>query len=213
MLSLRESVSDPVQRAITRSALWRGVIAAVLVPITLVILLVALDVWRASVGAAFLALPGNLLLAVVAIRAFLLARRGAQTERGASTDRALVLVCLVVGGFMLVLPALTALGAPGGIAVAIYAVAITAVLVVLCRSNWRTPSFRGSARRPRPRDLNPPGDWGDLSVAPKRTQRRERIASATAFTSRMRRSYVAATTMSRTPAMPSHSHQRPVALS
>jgi hypothetical protein len=51
-----------------------------------------------------------------------------------------VLVCLVVGGFMLVLPALTALGAPGGIAVAIYAVAITAVLVVLCRSNWRTPS-------------------------------------------------------------------------
>ncbi|MBD8217639.1 hypothetical protein IFU40_03215 [Microbacterium sp. CFBP 13617] len=144
MLSLREPVSDPVQRAITRSALRRGVIAAVLVPVTLVILLVALDVWRASVGAAFLALPGNLLLAVlfavVAIRAFLLARRGAQTERGASTDRALVLVCLVVGGFMLVLPALTALGAPGGIAVAIYAVAITAVLVVLCRSNWRTPS-------------------------------------------------------------------------
>lgn len=73
MLSLRESVSDPVQRAITRSALRRGVIAAVFVPVTLVTLLVAL-------------------------------------------------------------------GAPGGIAVAIYAVAITAVLVVLCRSNWRTPS-------------------------------------------------------------------------
>ncbi|WP_150955089.1 hypothetical protein [Microbacterium testaceum] len=133
-----------MKSAITRSALWRGVVAAVLVPTTLVMLLVALDVWVASVGAAFIALPGNLivavLFAVVAIRSFLLARRGAQTERGASIDRALVLVSLLVGGFMLVFPACTVLGAPGGIAVAIYAVAITAILVVLCRSNWRTPS-------------------------------------------------------------------------
>lgn len=137
-------MSAGVKTAIARSALWRGIIAAVLVPITLVMLLVALDVWVGSVGAAFLALPGNLLVAVlfavVAARSFVLARRGAQTERGASIDRALVLVSLIVGGFMLVLPACTVLSAPGGTAVAIYAVAITAILVVLCRSNWRTPS-------------------------------------------------------------------------
>lgn len=129
---------------VKRAALWRGVIAVVLMPVTLVMLLVALDVWVASVGAAFLALPGNLLVAVlfavVAARSFVLARRGAQTERGAFIDRALVLVSLLVGGFMLVLPACTVLGDPGGAAVAIYAVVITAVLVVLCRSNWRTPS-------------------------------------------------------------------------
>ncbi|MDR6689348.1 putative membrane protein [Microbacterium sp. 1154] len=133
-----------MKTAIARSALWRGIIAAVLVAITLVMLLVALDVWVGSIGAAFLALPGNLLVtvlfAVVAARSFVLARRGAQTERGASIDRALVLVSLIVGGFMLVLPACTVLGDPGGIAVAIYAVVITAILVVLCRSNWRTPS-------------------------------------------------------------------------
>jgi len=127
-----------------RAAAWRGVIAAVLVPVTFVMLLVALDVWVASAGAAFVALPGNLFLtalfAIVAVRSFLLARRGAQTERGASFDRALVLVSMLVGGFMLVLPALTAIAAPGGVAVTIYAVVITAILVVLCRSNWKTPS-------------------------------------------------------------------------
>lgn len=137
-------MSADVKTAIARSALWRGIIAAVLVPINLLMLLVALDVWVGSIGAAFLALPGNLLVtvlfAVVAARSFILARRGAQTERGASIDRALVLVSLIVGGFMLVLPACTVLGDPGGIAVAIYAVVITAILVVLCRSNWRTPS-------------------------------------------------------------------------
>lgn len=137
-------MSADVRTAIARSALWRGIVAAVLVPITLVMLLVALDVWVASVGAAFLALPGNLLVAVlfavVAVRSFVLARRGAQTERGASIDRALVLVSLIIGGFMLVLPACTVLADPGGTAVAIYAVVITAILVVLCRSNWRTPS-------------------------------------------------------------------------
>lgn len=124
--------------------LMRGLVAGIMVPTTLVLLLVALDVWVASVGAPFLALPGNLLIAVlfavVAARSFVLARRGAQTERGASFDRALVLISLLVGGFMLVLPAFTVVGASGGVAVAIYAVAITAILVVLCRSNWRTPS-------------------------------------------------------------------------
>ncbi|MCM3503259.1 hypothetical protein M3667_15410 [Microbacterium sp. P26] len=137
-------MSADVHQATVRSALWRGIIAALLVPIALVMLLVALDVWVASVAAPFLALPGNLvvaaLFAIVAVRSFVLARRGAQTERGASMDRVLVLVSLLVGGFMLVLPALTVLGAPGGVAVAIYAVAITAILVVLCRSNWRTPA-------------------------------------------------------------------------
>ncbi|MFJ4159827.1 hypothetical protein [Microbacterium testaceum] len=126
-----------------RGTLVGGLIAAILVPTALVMLLVTLDVWVASVGAPFLALPGNLLVAVlfvvVAVRSFVLARRGAQTERGASFDRALVLVSLLVGGFMLALPAFTVVSAPGGVAVAIYAVAITAILVVLCRSNWRTP--------------------------------------------------------------------------
>lgn len=140
-------MSAPTQQALVRSALWRGAIAAALVPTTLVMLLVALDVWMGTVAAPFLAFPGNLLLAalyaVVAVRAFLLARHGAQTERGAFADRALVLASLVVGGMMLVLPAITELGEPGGIVVAIYALVTTAVLVVLGRANWKTPSAQG----------------------------------------------------------------------
>ncbi len=149
---MTSSTSSPSDR-VRRSARLRGVIATILVVVSLIGVLVTLDLWKQTAAPGMVSLPSNLLLSagfvVASARAFAIARRGGHTESSAAADRLIALVGLVVV-FAMVFSAVTAAGSDGWFALVVYAVALSAVLETLLILNWKARSLQGPLAAQRP---------------------------------------------------------------
>ncbi|MFJ2543423.1 hypothetical protein [Microbacterium sp. NPDC087589] len=149
---MTSSTSSPPDR-VRRSARLRGVIATILVIVSLVGVLVTLDLWKQTAAPGMVSLPSNLLLSagfvVASARAFGIARRGGHTESSAAADRLIALVGLVVV-FAMVFSAFTAAGSDGWLALVVYAVALSAALETLLILNWKARSLQGPLAAQRP---------------------------------------------------------------
>lgn len=149
---MTSSTSSPSDR-VRRSARVRGIVAAILVVVSLVGVLLTLDLWKQTAAPGMVSLPSNLLLSaafvVASVRAFALAARGGHTESSAAADRLIALVGLVVV-FAMVFSAITAVGSDGWVALVIYAVALSAALETLLILNWKAGSLQGPLAAQRP---------------------------------------------------------------
>ncbi|MFJ4998274.1 hypothetical protein ACIP5T_09000 [Microbacterium sp. NPDC088619] len=149
---MTSSTSSPPDR-VRRSARARGIVAAILVVVSLVGVLLTLDLWKQTAAPGMVSLPSNLLLSaafvVASVRAFALAARGGHTESSAAADRLIALVGLVVV-FAMVFSAITAVGSDGWVALVIYAVALSAALETLLILNWKARSLQGPLAAQRP---------------------------------------------------------------
>jgi cobalamin synthase len=149
---MTSSPSSPPDR-VRRSARLRGIIATVLVFISLIGVLVTLDLWEQTAAPGMVSLPSNLLLSagfvVASVRAFAIAGRGGHTEGSAAADRLIALVGLVVV-FAMVFSAVTAAGSDGWLALVAYAVALSAALETLLILNWKARSLQGPLAAQRP---------------------------------------------------------------
>lgn len=149
---MTSSTSSPPDR-VRRSGRLRGVIATILVVVSLIGVLVTLDLWKQTAAPGMVSLPSNLLLSagfvVASARAFAIARRGGHTESSAAADRLIALVGLVVV-FAMVFSAVTAAGSDGWLALVVYAVALSAALETLLILNWKARSLQGPLAAQRP---------------------------------------------------------------
>lgn len=149
---MTSSTTSPPDR-VRRSARLRGVIATILVVVSLIGVLVTLDLWKQTAAAGMVSLPSNLLLSagfvVASVRAFAIAARGGHTETSAAADRLIALAGLFVV-FAMVFTAITAAGSDGWLALVVYAVALSAALETLLILNWKARSLQGPLAAQRP---------------------------------------------------------------
>jgi len=149
---MTSSTSSPPDR-VRRSARLRGIVAAILVVVSLIGVLLTLDLWKETAAPGMVSLPSNLLLSaaflVAAVRAFVLAARGGHTEMSAATDRLIALVGLVVV-FAMVFSAITAVGSDGWAVLLVYAMVLSAALETLLILNWKARSLQGPLAAQRP---------------------------------------------------------------